>query len=237
MKRRTIAIVLVLVFLSGIGLYTYGRSLWHPVIVSILGKRTVQEVVAEYGDTAESRLVPRFQAAGMNYPPKELTLIGLKAERQLELWARNDQEWRFIHSYPITAASGVTGPKLREGDRQVPEGIYQISGLNPNSSYHLSLKLNYPNAFDLKHAERERRTEPGSNIFIHGKSLSVGCLAIGDPAIEELFVLVHKVGKDDVRVLISPHDSRRQSLFSVSNELPEWTDELYKLIEKEFDSY
>ena len=80
--------------------------------------------------------------------------------------------------------------KLREGDRQVPEGLYRLIGRNPNSNYHLSMKLDYPNSYDPRHAKREGRSNPGSNIFIHGKSLSVGCLAMSGEAIEAFFVLV-----------------------------------------------
>ena len=237
MKHHIIIILSISVLLTGFGLYSYGRSLWYPLFSSLVGRRTIQDAVVRYGHMAESRLMPRFQAAGVNYPPKELSLIGLKEEKQLELWVRNDQEWRFIYSYPIKAASGLTGPKLREGDHQVPEGMYRITDLNPNSSYHLSMKLNYPNSFDLHHAEREGRAEPGSDIFIHGKAVSVGCLAMGDPVIEELFVLVHKIGKDNVQVLISPHDARKRSLFPITDDMPEWTHELYKMIEKEIGHY
>jgi hypothetical protein len=236
-KTRVMAVMLLLTCLAGLGLYSYGRSLWYPLLAILVGRRTVEDVVADYGDAAESRLVPRFQAAGVNYPPNELALIALKEERQLELWARSDGPWVFIHRYPIRAASGGAGPKLREGDRQVPEGLYQITDLNPNSSYHLSIKLNYPNQFDLQHAQSDQRTDPGSDIFIHGRAASVGCLAMGDPVIEELFVLVHKVGRENVHVLISPHDARQRSLLPVSDELPEWTDELYRMIEKEFGNY
>jgi murein L,D-transpeptidase YafK len=80
----------------------------------------------------------------VSYPPREVTFIALKQEKKLELWARNSGEFRFIRDYDIQAASGVAGPKLRQGDRQVPEDIYRIAGLNPNSHYHLSMKLNYP---------------------------------------------------------------------------------------------
>ncbi|NJN46820.1 MAG: L,D-transpeptidase family protein [Candidatus Competibacteraceae bacterium] len=95
--------------------------------------------------------------------------------------------WQPIKHYPVLAASGTLGPKLCEGDRQVPEGIYRIKSLNPNSAYHLSLELDYPNAFDLRQAERDGRNNPGSAICIHGKAVSVGCLAMGDTAIEELY--------------------------------------------------
>jgi hypothetical protein len=104
--------------------------------------------------------------------------------------------------------------------------LYRIEGLNPNSTYHLSLKLNYPNDFDLKHAAIEGRSNPGSNIFIHGKAVSIGCLAMGDATIEELFVLAADVGKDNISVGIAPSDPRSTSL-STSAE-PEWVSVLYQ---------
>lgn len=119
----------------------------------------------------------------------------------------------------------------------MPEGVYRIIGLNPNSSYHLSMKLDYPNSFDLRHAKHERRSRPGSNIFIHGKSGSVGCLAMGNEAIEELFVLVAAVGKDNARVVIAPHDPRNAPLSTSLPTAPSWLPELYGLIEAEFKAF
>jgi hypothetical protein len=237
MKHRKKLSVAVLLFLACLSLSIYGRSLWHPIYVFVVGGRTVQEAVDQFQKNAESRLRPHFHTAQINFPPQELTLIGLKEEKQLELWAKNDEGWKLIHTYPILAASGSAGPKLREGDRQVPEGMYRIAGLNPNSSYHLSMKLNYPNRIDRHYAELEGRTEPGSNIFIQGKDLSIGCLAMGDSAIEELFVLVHLVGMQNVNILIAPHDVRKRSLFPVPESLPKWTTKLYESIETEFKSY
>ncbi|MGZ8916502.1 MAG: L,D-transpeptidase family protein [Methylobacter sp.] len=169
----------------------------------------------------------------MSYPPREVIFIALKREKKLELWARDSGEFRFIRDYYIQAASGVAGPKLRQGDRQVPEGIYRIAGLNPNSHYHLSMKINYPNEFDLFHAWQEGRADPGSDIFIHGKTASIGCLAMGDEAIEELFVLTALVGAENVKVVIAPHDPRVYPLKVDSEELPEWTPELYSIISRE----
>ncbi len=91
-----------------------------------------------------------------------------------------------MKSYPILASSGSPGPKRREGDRQVPEGFYCIERFNPESLFHLSLGLNYPNASDRILSDREK---PGSDIFIHGNNVTVGCLPIGDAAIEELYLL------------------------------------------------
>lgn len=129
-----------------------------------------------------------------------------------------------IASYPIVAASGGPGPKLREGDRQVPEGVYRVEGLNPNSAYHLSIKVGYPNDSDAAHAAAEGRSDPGGDIFIHGKDLSIGCLAIGDDAIEELFVLVEQVGITSADVVIAPHDLRRDPAIP-AGEFPQWYQE------------
>lgn len=146
--------------------------------------RTVADIIELYGASADADLQPEFAAAGAAYPPASLTFIALKQEKSLEIWAPGGRNQVLVSTYPILAASGGPGPKLREGDRQVPEGLYRLAGLNPNSSFHLSMKINYPNEFDLHHAAAEGRTSPGSDIFIHGREASIGCLAMGDPAIE-----------------------------------------------------
>jgi len=168
----------------------YGRGVWVPVMIKISGRQSVADVVASVGSQARARLAIVFDEASVIYPPSSIYLLAIKDQASLELWAGDKNNPQYISTYPVKAASGSAGPKLREGDKQVPEGLYRVAGLNPNSSFHLSMKLNYPNAFDLKHARAEGRDSPGSDIFIHGKSVSVGCLAMGDEAIEELFVLV-----------------------------------------------
>ncbi len=172
------------------------------------GMKTVEDRVQEFGAIVQERLAPKFAAAAVPYPPQRLTLIGLKQERLLQVYAAgSDGEFRHICDYPILAASGVLGPKLREGDRQVPEGIYRVPSLNPNSRFHLSLRLNYPNEFDSAKATAEGRAEPGTDIMIHGHAVSIGCLAMGDPAAEDLFVLAALTGIENVRVILSPVDS------------------------------
>ena len=225
-------LIFALVFICVFLFYQYGRSIWYPVALKYTGKRTVAEVIEYYGDTSKGDLAPLFAKVGVSYPPKELALVAFKDTNTLELWASNeDTNYALVKSYPIKAASGQLGPKLREGDRQVPEGIYKIIGFNPNSSYHLSMKLNYPNEYDLKHAKAEGRNEPGTNIFIHGRAASIGCLAMGDPAIEQLFSLVHATGVKNTTVLISPTDPSKKRLVVPSN-APAWTADLYKKIEK-----
>jgi hypothetical protein len=182
-----------------------------------------------YGPLAKHQLEPLFAKANVHYPGKKLTLLVFKKSHRLQLWASEDNHWRYIKTYPILAASGHLGPKLLAGDRQVPEGIYKIHAFNPNSRFTLSMQLNYPNQFDRMQAEREGRTNLGKDIFIHGKDSSVGCLAIGDEAIEELFVLSRLVGKHHIDVIIAPqdfHDSR----FVVAKQGPSWTGSLYEKI-------
>lgn len=219
--------------------YKYGRSIWFPSYLKVKGKRTVEDVVKQFGPTAETRLMSKFGSANVNYPPSEVTFIAFKDKKILDVWAKSgDTKFRKVTTYNIKGASGHLGPKLREGDHQVPEGIYKIVGLNPNSSYHLSMKLNYPNNFDQKYAKLEGRTNPGTNIFIHGKSGSVGCLAMGDTAIEELFILSEKVGLNSITVIISPTKIFRQSnIDHLSQDKPSWVGELYEVIRLRLQEY
>ena len=188
------------------------------------------------GQAAERQLKHRFMRAGVHYPPARIQLITLKQSRRVELWAWQGRQWRHVHDYPVFAASGHTGPKLKEGDRQVPEGFYQIESLNPNSNFHLSLKLNYPNSFDWINAVAEERPNPGSNIFIHGSAWSAGCLAIGNRAIEELYVLAERVGINSMHVIIAPYDFRKVEM-SVAEHQPDWISELYAYLNARLNQF
>jgi|UniRef100_UPI003784DE2E murein L,D-transpeptidase YafK len=109
-----------------------------------------------------------------------------KESRELELWIKNNQGWQLFRTYPIACFSGSLGPKTKEGDMQAPEGFYSVTKqqLNPASSYHLSFNIGYPNAYDLHH----QRT--GSFIMVHGNTVSIGCFAMTDPLIEEIYLIV-----------------------------------------------
>lgn len=172
---------------------------------------TVAARLRQFSPAVDQRLGPEFRRSGAPHPPRHLFLLAFKEEDVVELWAgsrRDDPEPVLVKSYPVLAASGGPGPKLREGDLQVPEGSYRVLWLNPASSYHLSMKLDYPNAFDRARAREEGRTRLGGDIFVHGKDVSIGCLALGDRAIEELFVLAARVGVANVDFLIAPRDLR-----------------------------
>ena len=199
----------------------------------ITGQKTISDRIGEYGPAVTDRLSPRFCKAGIDYPPKAVTLLAIKSEKRLELYANcADGSPIKVCSYPILAASGQLGPKLREGDRQVPEGIYEVELLNPNSLYHLSIRLNYPNKFDRLMAMADNRTKLGGDIMIHGSNMSIGCLAMGDEAAEDLFVLTELVGLSNVRVIITPVDMRHEEMPKPDPESPKWLPELYDQIKE-----
>jgi hypothetical protein len=195
--------------------------------------RSIDSVVAEYGPAARERLRPHFERAHVTYPPQQIWLLAFKAERRVELWAGSGHDRHHIKDYEIQAASGDPGPKLRQGDMQVPEGIYRILWLNPNSSYHLSLKVDYPSAYDREKAHADHRTDLGGDIFIHGRAVSIGCIALGDPGIEELFVLAAEVGVANVHAIIAPHDFRQRPPSKGDHTRPAWLPELYQAIARE----
>lgn len=145
--------------------------------------------------------------SGLRRPFVEVHLRAYKAERTLELWANDKRgaKLKLLRTYPIAAMSGALGPKRQEGDKQVPEGGYVINRFNPLSSYHLSLGLNYPNASDL--VRTTNPDKPGGDIFIHGDRVSIGCLAMTNPLIEEIYTAAFEAktsGQREIRVDILP---------------------------------
>lgn len=184
--------------------------------------------LAEIGPGATQRLTAKFSTSKTQWPPAEVAFVTIKDEKVVELHARSEGgTWKLVHRYPVLAASGKAGPKLQQGDRQVPEGVYGISYLNPASRYHVSLRVNYPNSFDRHVAAKDGRKDLGGDIMFHGKAVSAGCIAVGDAAAEELFVLAANVGLPNVKIVIAPTDFRRNGLPSANPAQPEWLPGLY----------
>lgn len=112
-----------------------------------------------------------------------------KEENELEIWkAKDDGRFHHFKTYPICNWSGGLGPKYKIGDKQAPEGFYKVSAklMNPNSSYHLSFNLGFPNAFDKAH----KRT--GKYLMVHGDCRSAGCYAMTDALIEEIYAMARE---------------------------------------------
>ena len=184
---------------------------------------TVHSRLESLAPAARERMRPHFEAAGVAYPPRHVALVGLKREKKLLLYAGASRDaMAHVHTYPIRRASGGLGPKLREGDRQVPEGIYGVDLLNPNSRYRVSVRIDYPNRADRRQARKDGREVLGGWIMIHGGASSIGCLAMGDPASEEIFTLVADAGRENVQVILAPTDLRRRRLPARARRQPAW---------------
>jgi murein L,D-transpeptidase YafK len=125
---------------------------------------------------------------GIDTKSFDIFLRGFKQEQKLELWAKNkgDDTFKLLKTYDFCATTGVLGPKRRSGDKQIPEGFYTVDFFNPQSQYHLSFRINYPNKSDLVFADK---LNPGDNIFIHGHCVTIGCIPIGDDLIQELYLM------------------------------------------------
>lgn len=157
---------------------------------------------------AEARVRPSLErdlaASGLRYGDPVL-IRAFKEERQLELWILNRATGKFdlFRTYPIVAASGHLGPKLAEGDQQVPEGFYVVppAAMNPDSKFHLAFNIGYPNEFD----RAQHRT--GGAIMVHGDRKSIGCLAMTDEKIDEIYSLcaaAHASGQAFFRIHLFP---------------------------------
>jgi murein L,D-transpeptidase YafK len=149
------------------------------------------------------RLTGEFAAMGLRLGAPVFIRI-TKQPAELELWVEGaGGAFVKFRTYPICAYSGALGPKLRVGDGQAPEGFYAVPAgrMNPASSFHLSFDLGYPNAFDRAHG----RT--GSALMVHGNCVSIGCYAMGDAAIEEIWTAMaaaFRAGQPFVRVHAFP---------------------------------
>jgi murein L,D-transpeptidase YafK len=166
--------------------------------------------VTRAAKNAHQRLDAKLKAKGLAFGDEVLIRV-FKEEEELELWLRHDDEFELLKTYDVCAASGTLGPKQKVGDEQVPEGFYAVppGAMNPESNYHLSFNVGYPNAFDKKLG----RT--GSLIMIHGDCVSIGCVAVTDDGIEEIWSLAdaaHKHGQKAFAVHIFPFRMTRTNM-------------------------
>jgi len=152
---------------------------------------------------------PDFQALEQRLASQNLKLGApvfmriFKQEFKLELWMKRDGRFHLFATYPICKWSGRLGPKLKTGDRQSPEGFYTVSAgaMNPASRWHRSFNLGFPNAYDRQH----HRT--GAYLMVHGGCSSIGCYAVTNDAIDEIWKLTtaaFKAGQGRFHVHVYP---------------------------------
>ena len=174
--------------------------------IALASELTMEDRVSAAIKNVDRKLTAMYRAAGIKSSNPIIYIRAFKREADLEVWAANaaGEKFKLLASYDVAAQSGVLGPKRKEGDKQVPEGFYVIDRFNPQSRFHLSLGINYPNASDRILSDKQK---PGGDIFIHGDRKSIGCLAMTDPIIEEIYVLALRAkqgGQKQIRVDIFP---------------------------------
>lgn len=198
MKRSSVLIVtMFIIAVSAVGLVHAQTALVTPPKAYNNPPVTSQ---------VEDSLKKQFREKKLSWPPQAVYIRSFKYDRTLEVWVKtkNVDSFTLFKNYKVCMESGSIGPKRAEGDNQVPEGFYYINEFNPRSTYHKALGLNYPNASDKVLSDAKR---PGGNIYIHGNCVSVGCIAIQDMPVEEVYILASAAkagGQDFVPVHIFP---------------------------------
>jgi murein L,D-transpeptidase YafK len=194
MKRKRFAIIPVLLLLST------SMKAQNSFVDYQKSFSRVSDVFKRKEDT----LKRQFAAKNLSWPAKQIYIRSFKYDSELEVWVRNSvtEDFKLFKTYKVCALAGALGPKRIEGDFQVPEGVYYINEFNPNSNFHLSLGLNYPNASDRLLSDV---SQPGGDIYIHGSCVTTGCIPITNPQIEELYILssyAKSAGQDFIPVHI-----------------------------------
>ncbi len=184
-------------------------------------------------------LQKQFAEKKLQWPAKYIYIRSFKYDSQLEVWVKNEinESFQLFKTYRVCALAGTLGPKRMEGDYQVPEGFYYISEFNPRSNYFLSLGINYPNASDRILSDSLR---PGSEIFIHGSCVTVGCIPITDQQIDELYILAAYAkdkGQDFIPVHIFPVRFNREKSVKYLDGLTKDDPGLKKFAERMEDAY
>ena len=182
------------------------RRLPEPIRVALLPKP----------DPLAERLSERGLALGR---PAFVRIF--KEQAELEVWMKGDERYELYRTYPICRYSGALGPKLKEGDRQAPEGFYAVNRkqLHPGSRHHLAFNIGFPNAYDRAHG----RT--GSYLMVHGGCSSIGCYAMTDRAVDDIYRIVEAAlvgGQDHVPVHVFPFRMTAERLAAAAG--ARWTD-------------
>jgi len=234
--KLKVAYILIIAILFLV-LYLFKNQI-IDLFFSFKEKQTIESVVEKYISKVKASLKKDFKKNNLSLDDFEMGILAFKKEQLLEIYVRKNEteNWKLLKKYNFTAFSGEIGPKLNNGDNQIPEGIYQMEYLNPNSRFHLSIKVSYPNSFDLEKAKLDKRTDLGGDIMIHGKSATIGCIPVGDKNIEEIFILATKAKNKNFPIIIAPHDFRTNKTFPEIVGIS-WDNELYKKISDELNNF
>lgn len=206
----------VAVFVAGVAVYLLNRDVmrdWDQIQIDTQRSRRLAYAVKGVPlpgtpnlDDFNGRLSGHGLALGA---PVFIRIF--KREFELELWMKRDDRFHRFAVYPICRWSGALGPKLAQGDSQAPEGFYTVDtkALNPTSRWHRSFNLGFPNLFDRTH----QRT--GTYLMVHGGCSSIGCYAMTDAVIDEIWRVVSaalKGGQPRFHVHVFPFRMTEENL-------------------------
>jgi murein L,D-transpeptidase YafK len=188
------------------------KGLFGLLIMTLLHLISFKDTQLQYSrvkvayEEKEGVVKQYFQKKNLEQEGFTLFIRAFKKEKSLEVWVKEKGEinYTLLTTYDFCSTSGILGPKRREGDLQIPEGIYHINHFNPHSNFYLSLGINYPNASDEILSDKQR---PGGEIYIHGNCVTIGCIPITDDKIKELYLLAVEArnnGQEKIPVHIFP---------------------------------
>lgn len=197
-----------LVFLTVAPVYAQTSA---PAYTFIDYQRTIPKIT-DILKRKEDTLRKQFSEKNLAWPAKYIYIRSFKYDSKLEVWVKSSikDQFKLFKTYKVCALAGTLGPKRMEGDYQVPEGFYHINEFNPNSQYHVSLGLNYPNLSDRILSDS---VQPGGAIYIHGSCVTTGCIPITNQQVEELYILAaysKNQGQDFIPVHIFPIDFKNE---------------------------
>lgn len=213
-RRRSLPIFLTIVAVFTIVVAIASKLTGVPVFEQFRerAKRIAERhlPVEDTATAARRKLSLRLREAGLILGSPIFIRI-FKEEAELEVWVKSGETYSKLHSYPICKHSGFLGPKLKEGDKQAPEGFYAVTRkqLNPGSRHYRAFNIGFPNEYDRAHG----RT--GTYLMVHGGCTSIGCYAMTDAGIAEIYRLVEQAlltGQKRVPVHIFPFRMSRSKL-------------------------
>ncbi len=193
------------------------------LLIGLTGLAGCHETSTRHLDPIPPRTLSLMAKAGMS-PADPILIRAYKKESEMEVWKRGpDGRYALLKTYPVCRWSGQLGPKVKEGDRQTVEGFYTITPgqMNPNSSYYLSFDTGFPNEFDRANG----RT--GSYLMVHGTCSSMGCFAMTDQTISEIYALAREAfagGQRSFQFQALPFRMNAQNLATFRNDpnMPFW---------------
>lgn len=222
-KKKTLALFLcIALVLVGVTACIMSPYEW-------IGSANINEV--------RERVIPSLQQAvqdkGFTWGSPLFIRI-FKQDKQLEVWLqKSDGQYSLFKSYPICTYSGELGGKTKEGDGQAPEGFYSvgISQMKPDSRYHLAFNIGFPNVYDTA------RGYTGTFLMVHGNCVSVGCYAMTNKGIEEIYLLADTAlqhGQQNFSVHIFPFALTEDNLqhYQTSKWYPFWQE-----LKKGYDAF